>query len=179
MNTRHSQEPGHSAQPLASGFPSSPVRRPVQPGGQGGDVLTMAASYCVALGLFGWPRDLRWGLVQAHPAMRVCIEAAFADIRDRALRLASAERAAKSSVESWVRWLAVRDTAASGDADVRAMRTAVWAGAWAGHSWKTLETLRGRMAWPRHRADRELSLGLASWLESRVMEYEQTHREDP
>jgi hypothetical protein len=151
-------------------FPSSPVHPPSTERRQTSDMLTMATSYCVALGLFGWQRDLRWGLVQSHPAMRISIEAAFADIRDRALRLTSAEQAARSSVEAWVRWLAIREAQPQHDDDARAMRTAVWAGAWTGHSWKSLENLRGRMVWPRQRAERDASLSLASWLESRVLE---------
>ncbi len=158
-------------QTVLPGFPSSPVQPASIEPCNTSDSLVLATSYCVALGLFRWERERRWGLVHAHPAMRVCIEAAFADIRDRELRLSSAEHAATSCVESWARWIAVRGRDNAHDADARGMRTTVWSGAWMGHSWSSLACLRGRMDWPRQRADREVSLSLAAWLELRLQEF--------
>ena len=152
-------------------FPSSPLQPTLLEPWNTGDTLALATSYCVALGLFRWERERRWGLVHAHPAMRVCIEAAFADIRDRALRLSSAEHAATACVETWARWIALRGSDSTEEAEARAMRTTVWAGAWTGHGWSSLACLRGRMDWPRQRADRDVSLSLSAWLELRLQEF--------
>lgn len=154
-------EPSFASAPLlpASGVPPT-----------GDDRLMLATSYCVALGLFRWKRDRRWGLVQTLPAMRVPVEAAFADIRDRALRLSSAEHAASVCVETWARSLALGGCDRDAAFTARAMRTTVWSGAWTGHHWTSLACLRGPMSWPRQRADRDVSLSLASWLELRLQE---------
>jgi len=178
MDTRM-REPSAVARPAEAAFVSSPVFPPATLPPEADEPLMLATSYCVALGLFRWERERRWGLVQAHAAMRVRIEAAFADIRDRALRLSSAEHAASVCVETWARGLAL----AAGDPDAattaRAMRTTVWSGAWTGHHWKTLACLRGPMSWPRQRADRDVSLSLASWLELRLQEFHPADRETP
>lgn len=160
-----------AARPSEPAFASSPLLPASDVSLDTDDRLILATSYCVALGLFRWERDRRWGLVQSHPAMRVRVEAAFADIRDRALRLSSAEHAASVCVETWARCLALGDSHPDAVSTARAMRTTVWSGVWTGHHWTSLACLRGPMSWPRQRADRDVSLSLASWLEVRLQEF--------